>query len=185
MRKGINMPENETLTFTKEELQKKIDNSLAEQLAKMQVEMEENYKSKLNIAMKSERERYERDLKKAGLSEAEKLKAETEEAIKNLQDENARLKQYERKTKVDSLFTKNQIPSILRNDARLASAEDKDLDKVTLEIKKEWDEYSKSSPSTAIVHNSNQNNNGSYTAEQLAELAEKNPAEYRRIRQGK
>jgi len=110
--------------------------------AKVQ-EKAEQLTAQHNGQMATLRKKYDDDLKKAkeqaGLTAEqlaqEKVKEENEARDKEL----AELRAYKKSSVLGEKLAKEGLPSYFKNDQRLLSAEDGDIDKVVKEVKKEYE----------------------------------------------
>ena len=123
------------LPKTEQELNDLIEAKVQEKQAELE--------AKHNGAMANLRKKYDDDIKKAkeqaGLT-AEQL---AQEKIKEQQDadqkELAELRAYKKSSEISQKLAKEGLPTYFKNDTRLLSAEDGDLDKVIKDVKKEYE----------------------------------------------
>ena len=124
------------LPKTEQELNDLIEQKVQEATDKLQ--------AKHNGEMANQRKRYDEDLRKvkeqANLSAEElaqaKIKEENEAKDKELNE----LRAYKKSAVLTEKLAKAGLPSYFKNDNRLLSAEDGDIDKVIKDVKKEYEE---------------------------------------------
>lgn len=159
--------------------QQDIDNAVAAK----DKEWNENFTKKVNEASKAERIKYEKQLETAKLSETERLVAEAKEEKQRLIDENNSLKQEKAMTTKKSLLSDSKLPSHYINDVRLIDAKDEDEAKSVIKIiSKEHNDFLASINKVSQTTSPQVGSTTIMTTEQLAELAEKDPIAYRKIR---
>ena len=106
-------------------------------------EITETLTSKHNGEMANLRKKHDDDLKKA--KEQANLSAEeiAQQKIKEQQDadreELESLRAYKKSNEISAKLAKEGLPDFFKNDARLLSAEDGNLDKVIKDVKKEYE----------------------------------------------
>ena len=99
--------------------------------------------SKHNGEMAQQRQKFDADLKKAKEQAnmtaeelaAQKVKEQQDATIKELNE----LRAYKKSSMISERLQKENLPSYFKNDQRLMSAEDGDLDKVIKEVKKDYE----------------------------------------------
>ena len=122
--------EEETITLTQAELDARVE----EAVANATKDLEKKHSQEMYNARKEIK-----DLKNANLSQEElekKVREEQDEAIKT---ELAELRSYKKQTILGEKLAKEGLPSYFKNDSRLITAEDGDLDRVVKDIKKEYE----------------------------------------------
>jgi len=99
--------------------------------------------AKHNGEMAQQRQKFDADLKKAKEQAnmtaeelaAQKVKEQQDATIKELNE----LRAYKKSAIINERLQKENLPSYFKNDQRLMSAEDGDLDKVIKEVKKDYE----------------------------------------------
>ena len=126
--------EEQTITLTEAEFNAKIEEAVKKattdltskhngELASMRIKLKEAEKKAMSD---EERASYEKQIK--------------EETEKATQAELSELRAYKKQSIISDKLTKAGLPNFFKNDTRLMSAEDGDLDKVVKDIKKEFEE---------------------------------------------
>ena len=119
----------------------------------------EKLTAKHNGEMATTRQKYEAEIKKAKEQAnmtaeeiaAQKVKEQNEATEKELAD----LRAYKKSAEISARLTKEGLPSYFKNDTRLLSAEDGDLDKVIKDVKKEYEQtLPKGATSSTVVQTS-------------------------------
>ena len=106
-------------------------------------EATDNLVAKHNGEMAQQRQKFDADLKKA--KEQANMSAEeiAQQKIKEQQDatqkELVELRQFKKSSLISERLQKENLPNYFKNDARLLSAEDGDIDKVIKDIKKDYE----------------------------------------------
>ena len=138
--------ENETLTFTQAELDAKVEEAVANATKALEKKHnEEMYNARKEI----------KDLKNANLSQEDRAKKELEEKEIALGDELKELRTFKKTTILGEKLAKENLPSYFKNDNRLLTAEDGDIDRVIKDIKKEYEaSLPKGNPHSTIVQQS-------------------------------
>ena len=99
--------------------------------------------SKHNGEMATLRQKYDADVKKAkeqaNMSAEEIAKEKIKEQNEATQRELADLRAYKKSNEISARLAKEGLPVYFKNDTRLLSAEDGDLDKVIKDVKKEYE----------------------------------------------
>lgn len=99
--------------------------------------------AKHNSEMAQQRQKYDADIKKA--KEQANMTAEeiAQQKVKEQQDatnkELAELRAYKKSAEIAERLQKENLPLFLKNDSRLLSAEDGEIDKAIKEVKKEYE----------------------------------------------
>jgi hypothetical protein len=137
--------------------------------------LENSFKEKVNQASKAEREKFEKQLAKATLTEAEKLKLEQEEKFNALHSELNTLKTEKKQFTIKSHLQDNQLPNLFANDVRLVNAEIDDIPKVVKELKKEYADLLKEVAKPAVVGTAPQTSPTQSTTGEYADLLKKYP----------
>jgi DNA repair exonuclease SbcCD ATPase subunit len=137
--------------------------------------LESTFKEKVNQASKAEREKFEKQLAKATLTEAEKLKLEQEEKFNALNSELTTLKTEKKQFTIKQHLQENQLPNLFVNDIRLVNAEIDDIPKVVKELKKEYSELIKEVGKPAVVGTAPQKTPTQTTNAEYADLVKKYP----------
>jgi len=117
--------------------------AVAEKEAEWQAKWESEINKAKNAAAKSEREAYEKKLKESTMTEAERLKAESEEAFKKLSEENAQLRSEKSRNIRENAVMKASIPNHYLNDVRLLNAKDEEVPEIIKELQKEHNDFVK------------------------------------------
>ena len=138
--------EENTITLTESEFNAKVEEavkSATDELVKKH--NKEMYESRQEI----------KKLKDASLTKEEleaKVRQEQDEAT---QKELTELRAYKKQSLISEKLAKEGLPSYFKNDSRLLSAEDGDLDKVIKSIKKEYDDsLPKGNPHSNVIQQS-------------------------------
>lgn len=96
-----------------------------------------------NGQMATLRKKYDDDLKKAkeqaGLTAEQLAQEKVKEQYEADQKELSELRAYKKTSEISQKLAKEGLPTYFKNDQRLLSAEDGDLDKVVKEVKKEYE----------------------------------------------
>ena len=133
----------DTITLTQAELDAKVE----EAVANATKDLEKKHNAEMYNARKEIK-----DLKNANLSQdeiREQVKKEQDEALaKELAD----LRSFKKSSVLGEKLAKENLPSYFKNDNRLLTAEDGDIDKVIKDIKKEYEaSLPKGNPHSTIV----------------------------------
>ena len=95
--------------------------------------------AKHNSEMAAQRKKYDDDIRKANMT-AEQLAQEKVKEQQEAQDkELSELRAFKKSTILGEKLSKEGLPSYFKNDNRLLTAEEGDLDKVIKDIKKEYE----------------------------------------------
>ena len=124
------MEEKDTITLTQAEFDARVE----EAVANATKDLEKRHNAEMYNARKEIK-----DLKNANLSQdelREKLRQEQDEAT---QKELTELRAYRKTTIITERLAKEGLPAYFKNDNRLLTAEDGDLDKAIKDIKKEYE----------------------------------------------
>ena len=122
--------EDNTITLTETELQAKIEDAVA----KATQELEKKHNAEMYNARKEIKE-----LKNASLSQEERQQQELKEKELALGQELNDLRVFKKSTILNEKLAKENLPSYFKNDNRLLTADDGDIDKVIKDIKKEYE----------------------------------------------
>ena len=117
--------------------------AVAEKEAEWKAKWEAELTKAKNAAAKSEREAYEKKLRESTMTEAERLKAENEEAFKKLSEENAQLKSEKSRNIRENAVMKASIPTHYLNDVRLLNAKDEEVPEIIKVLQKEHNDFVK------------------------------------------
>lgn len=100
--------------------------------------------SKHNGEMATMRQKYDAEVKKAkeqaNMTAEELAQQKVKEQNEETQRELADLRAYKKSAEISARLSKEGLPSYFKNDTRLLSAEDGDLDKVIKDVKKEYEQ---------------------------------------------
>lgn len=159
-----------------------VEKLIAEKIAEEKAKWETEQKSKLNEAEKGIRLRLEKEAEKAKMTAEEKAKAEYEERFNQTTAERDTYKNKYRDMLVRDKLNQAGLPVELYIDNKRLDVEDDKLDEVIKGLKKSHDTIigGKTSPSTTPKTTGNEQIN--MTIEDMAKLAETNPALYRELR---
>lgn len=122
--------EDTTITLTQAELDAKVEEAVANAT--------KNLTAEHNKAM-YELRKENKELKNANLSQEERTKKELEEKEIALGEELKDLRAFKKTTILNEKLAKENLPSYFKNDNRLLTAEDGDIDKVIKDIRKEYE----------------------------------------------
>lgn len=99
--------------------------------------------SKHNGEMATMRQKYDADVKKAkeqaNMTAEEIAQQKVKEQNEETQRELADLRAYKKSAEISARLSKEGLPSYFKNDTRLLSAEDGELDKVIKDVKKDYE----------------------------------------------
>ena len=140
--------EENTITLTEAELNAKVEDAVANAT--------KDLISKHNTEMYNARKEI-KELKNASLSLEERQQQELKEKELALGQELADLRAFKKTTILNEKLAKENLPSYFKNDNRLLTAEDGDIDKVIKDIKKEYEaSLPKGSSHSTIITTSGQ-----------------------------
>ena len=115
----------------------------------------EKLTAKHNGEMATMRQKYDADIKKAKeqatMTAEELAKQKAQEQNEETQRELADLRAYKKTAEISARLSKEGLPSYFKNDTRLLSAEDGDLDKVIKDVKKEYEQTLPKGAATSTV----------------------------------
>ena len=124
------MGDEKTITLTEAELNAKVEEAVANATKSLEAKHAQDM---YNLRKEN------KDLKNANLTQEEKARIELEEKEKALGQELIELRNFKKATLLGDKLAKENLPSYFKNDSRLLSAEDGELDKVIKDIKKEYE----------------------------------------------
>ena len=136
------------LPKTEAELQALIDQKVEEATTALE--------TKYNGKFAEQRTKYEGDIKKLKESIGKSAEELAEQKIKEQQEadqkELAELRIYKKSKTLEERLIKENLPSYLKNDARLLNASDEDFDKALKEVKKDYEtSLPKGNPHSTVV----------------------------------
>ena len=171
------------IVFT-EEQKAIIAKQVEEAKAAKEKEWSDKFQSEVNKTSAALRKKAEEDLKKATMTEAERLASEAKEEKERLTRELGELKAEKSLNAKKSALNEAKLPSFYANDLRLVNAKDEEVKEVLKTLSKEYNEFL-----TSIGKTQNQSTTpsvgtgkGKYTEAELLELAQKDPEAYRKLR---
>ena len=122
--------EDTTITLTQAELDAKVEEAVANATKNLTAEH-----NKVMYELRKEN----KELKNANLSQEERTKKELEEKELALGEELKDLRAFKKTTILNERLAKENLPSYFKNDNRLLTADDGDIDKVIKDIKREYE----------------------------------------------
>ena len=159
-----------------------VEKLIQEAVAKREAEIEERLKARYNEQEKGIREKLQREAEKAKMTAEEKAKVEWEERFKAYEEENRQLKAEKAQTVRKEALASAKLPSFYINDKRILEADDDDLKNVISALTKEHTDYLASLGKQTQGTTPNTNIGTKMSNEDLAKLAETDPATYRQLR---
>lgn len=151
----------------------KTEQELNDLIASKVKEETDKLTAKHNGEMATQRKKFDDDLKKA--KEQANMSAEeiAQQKIKEQQEakdqELNELRAYKKQSIIGEKLAKENLPSFLKNDARLLNAEDGNIDKVVKDIKKEYEaSLPKGATHSTVVNTNGKGANSGTTDKELA-----------------